>query len=142
MDRVIFDMKNQNSLISLAYIKVSDNPLRVFCNYILYLLIKAPEQAMRADLLKDQLLQEFGISMPQQLIKNCISILQKQGEVTRLDHGAGYRVSDIKFDVDAFEKKRLQLHEHEEALLKSLIEFVSERYKKTWSKDDAREALI
>ena len=33
-------MKNQNSLISLAYIKVSDNPLRVFCNYILYLLMK------------------------------------------------------------------------------------------------------
>ena len=39
---VIFDMKNQNSLISLAYIKVSENPLRVFCNYILYSLIKEP----------------------------------------------------------------------------------------------------
>lgn len=57
MNRVIFDMKNQNSLISLAYIKVSDNPLRVFCNYILYLLMKEPGHAMRADLLKDQLLQ-------------------------------------------------------------------------------------
>lgn len=141
MNRVIFDMKNQNSLISLAYIKVSDNPLRVFCNYILYLLMKEPGHAMRVDLLKDQLLQEFGLSMPQQLINNCIRILQKQGEVTRLDHGAGYRVADTKFDIDAFEKKRMQLHEHEEALLKSLIEFVSERYKKTWSKDDARQNL-
>lgn len=141
MDRVMFDMKNQNSLISLAYIKVSDNPLRVFCNYILYLLMKEPEQAMRADLLKDRLLQEFGISMPQQLINNCIRILQKQGEVTRLDHGAGYRVADTKFDVDVFERTRLQLHEHEEALLNSLIEFVRERYKKTWSKDESRQNL-
>lgn len=141
MDRVTLDMKNQNSLLSLAYIKVSDNPLRVFCNYILYLLMKEPGQAMRADLLKDKLLQEFGINMPQQLINNCIRILQKQGEVTRLDHGAGYRVADTKFDVDEFERTRLQLHEHEEVLLKSLIEFISERYKKTWSKDDARQHL-
>ena len=141
MDRVIFDMKNQNSLISLAYIKVSDNPLRVFCNYIIYLLMKVPEKELRADLLKDKLIQEFGLSMPQQLINNCIRILEKQGEVTRLAHGAGYRIGDTSFDIDAFERTRVQLQEHEELLLKSLIEFVAERYKKKWSKEDARQYL-
>lgn len=134
-------MKNQNSLISLAYIKVSDNPLRVFCNYIIYLLMKVPEKELRADLLKDKLIQEFGLSMPQQLINNCIRILEKQGEVTRLAHGAGYRIGDTSFDIDAFERTRVQLQEHEELLLKSLIEFVAERYKKKWSKEDARQYL-
>lgn len=138
---VIFDMKNQNSLISLAYIKVSDNPLRVFCNYILYLLMKTPEKELRADLLKDKLCQEFGLSMPQQLINNCIRILEKQGEVTRLAHGAGYRVGNTDFDIDAFERIRMQLHEHEEVLLQSLIDFVAERYKKKWSKEEARQHL-
>ena len=76
LNGVIFDMKNQNSLISLAYIKVSDNPLRVFCNYILYLLMKEPGKELRADILKDKLLQEFGLSMPQQLINNCVRILE------------------------------------------------------------------
>lgn len=134
-------MKNQNSLISLAYIKVSDNPLRVFCNYILYLLMKEPEQELRADVLKDRLLQEFGISMPQQLINNCIRVLEKQGEVTRLAHGAGYRIGNTSFDINAFESTRMQLHEHEEALLQSLIDFVADRYKRKWSKEDARQHL-
>ena len=141
MNGVIFDMKNQNSLISLAYIKVSDNPLRVFCNYILYLLMKEPGKELRADILKDKLLQEFGLSMPQQLINNCVRILEKQGEVIRLAHGAGYRVGDTNFDIDAFERIRMQLHEHEEVLLKSLIDFVAERYNITWSKENARQHL-
>ena len=64
-------MKNQNSLISLAYIKVSDNPLRVFCNYILFLLMKEPKKELRADILKEKLLlfntslkKDFGIAAP------------------------------------------------------------------------------
>lgn len=141
MDRVIFDMKNQNSLISLAYIKVSDNPLRVFCNYILFLLMKEPKKELRADILKEKLLREFGLCMPQQLINNCVRILEKQGEVIRLAHGAGYCVGNTNFDIDAFERIRIQLHEHEEVLLKSLIEFVVDRYNVTWSKENARQHL-
>lgn len=141
LDGVIFDMKNQNSLISLAYIKVSDNPLRVFCNYILYLLLKEPEQKLRADLLKDRLRQEFGLNMPQQMINNCIRVLQKQGEVMQLEHGAGYCVTETKFDIDGFERTRRLLHEHEEALLQSLVAFVKEKYKKKWAKADARQYL-
>ena len=35
----------------------------------------------------------------------------------------------------------MQLHEHEEVLLQSLIDFVAERYKRKWSKEDARQHL-
>ena len=137
----MFDMKNQNSLISFAYIKVSDNPLSVFCHYILYILIKTPKRELRADELKEKLFEEFGISMPPQLINNCIKILEKKGEVERLSHGSGYRIIDTRFDVNAFEDTRMRLHEHEEKLLQSLIDFVHERYKKTWTKDEARTYL-
>ena len=141
LNRVIIDMNNRNALISLAYIETSDNPLQVFCNFILYLLLKAPEQTLRADILKDCLQDEFGISMPQQIINNCIRLMEKRGEVARLPHGAGYKIEKTSFDIDKFEKTRLELHEHEEKLLQSLIEFVDAHYKKTWSNAEAKEYL-
>ena len=141
MDRVIIDMNNRNALISLAYIETSDNPLQVFCNFILYLLLKAPEQSLHADILKDCLQNEFGISMPQQIINNCIRLMEKRGEVARLPHGAGYKIEKTSFDIDKFEKTRLELHEHEKKLLQSLIEFVGPHYKKTWSIVEAKEYL-
>ena len=141
MNRVIIDMNNRNALISLAYIETSDNPLQIFCNFILYLLLKAPEQTLRADILKDCLQDEFGISMPQQIINNCIRLMEKRGEVAKLPHGAGYKIEKTSFDIDKFEKTRLELHEHEEKLLQSLIEFVGAHYKKTWSKAEAQDYL-
>lgn len=134
-------MKNQNSLISLAYIKVNDNPLHVFCQYILFLLLKEPNKELRADLLKEKLLAEFGLNMPQQLINNCIRLLEKDGDVSRLPHGAGYQVGNTDFSVDNFEKCRQQLHEHEDKVLVSLVDFIKTTYKKKWTKDEAREYL-
>ena len=104
LNRVIIDMNNRNALISLAYIETSDNPLQVFCNFILYLLLKAPEQTLRADILKDCLQDEFGISMPQQIINNCVRLMEKRGEVAKLPHGAGYKIEKTSFDIDKFEK--------------------------------------
>ena len=141
LNRVIIDMNNRNALISLAYIETSDNPLQVFCNFILYLLLKAPEQTLRADILKDCLQDEFGISMPQQIINNCVRLMEKRGEVAKLPHGAGYKIEKTSFDIDKFEKTRLELHEHEEKLLQSLIEYVGAHYKKIWSNAEAKEYL-
>lgn len=141
LNRVIIDMNNRNALISLAYIETSDNPLQVFCNFILYLLLKAPEQTLRADILKDCLQDEFGISMPQQIINNCVRLMEKRGEVAKLPHGAGYKIEKTSFDIDKFEKTRLELHEHEEKLLQSLIEYVGVHYKKIWSNAEAKEYL-
>ena len=134
-------MKNQNSLISLSYIKINDNPLRVFCHYILYLLLKEPSQKLRADILKDRLSDTFGLSMPQQLINNCIRILEKNGEVIHLPQGAGYEISETDFDIDQFENTIQRLHEHEDSLLQALISFVKGQYKKDWTKDEARNYL-
>ena len=55
-------MKNQNSLISLAYIKVSDNPLHIFCHYILYILLQEPTHELRTDILKERL-SEISINI-------------------------------------------------------------------------------
>lgn len=141
LNRVIFDMKNQNSLISLAYIKISDNPLHVFCHYILYVLLKEPAKELRADILKDRLFAKFGLNMPQQLINNCVRLLEQRGEVVRLPHGAGYRVSETNFDLDVFENTIQKLQEHENTVLESLTAFVNQKYRKVWTKEEARNYL-
>ena len=61
-------MKNPNTLVSLAYIKTNKNPLHVFCNYVLYVLITAPNQSLRMDEIRDKLYSEFGLNMPLQMI--------------------------------------------------------------------------
>ncbi len=141
MYRVIVDMGNQNALIALAYIKVNKNPLHVFCQYILYLLMKAPDQELRADLLQNNLSERFGISMPPGIIKNCIRILSKRSEVTVLPRGAGYKIANTEFDINAFEHNMQMLGEHEQALLRSLVEFVDRRYNKKWTLNEARSNL-
>lgn len=141
MNRVMIDMENKNSLISLAYIETCDNPLQVFCNFIIYLLLKAPDQAIRADVLKEKLYDKFGISMPQQIINNCIRIMEKRNEVVRLPYGAGYQVKSTSFDIDLFENTQVNLHAHEDMLLQSLVAFVNTQYKKKWDKESARSFL-
>lgn len=134
-------MNKMNSLISLAYLKANDNPLHVFCQYIRYLLLKSPNQQLRADELKEGLRDEFGLKMPQQVINNCIRMLKKSGEVTLLPKGAGYAIGNTNFDVQRFEDTRRRLQIQEEEVLRSLVDFVSEKYKKEWSMDEAKDHL-
>ena len=103
MKRVIFDMNNPNTLVSLAYIKANKNPLEVFCNYILYSLLVAPTQSLRADELKESLSEKFGLLMPQQMINSCVRILKRNGEISFLPNGAGYAIGDTKFNITEFE---------------------------------------
>ena len=42
-------MNTENTLIALAYVKETENPLEVFGNYILICLLKAPEKKLRHD---------------------------------------------------------------------------------------------
>ena len=134
-------MGNMNSLISLAYLKVNDNPLHVFCQYIRYLLLKSPSHQLRPDELNNGLQNEFGLRMPPQVIANCIRMMSKSGEVTRLPKSAGYAIGNTNFDIEKFEDTRRRLHVQEEEVLKSLVEFVNERYKKQWSTDEAKRYL-
>ena len=94
-------MKNPNTLVSLAYIKTNKNPLHVFCNYVLYVLITAPNQSLRMDEIRDKLYSEFGLNMPLQMIQSCTRILRKSGELITLPDGGGYSIKDTTFDAAA-----------------------------------------
>lgn len=141
MNWVMFDMSNQNTLVALAYIKSEDNPLTVFCNYILYLLLIAPNQSLRADELKSNLLNRFGLDMPPQMIDVCIRILKKNKNIKLLPHGAGYSIESTSFDIKEFESTLLRLQQQEETVLVSITDFVNQKYKKNWSKEDAKRNL-
>lgn len=121
--------------------KGSNNPLHIFCHYILYILLQEPTHELRADILKERLLAKFGLNMPQQLINNCIRLLEQRAEVMRLPHGAGYRISQTDFDLDCFENTIQKLQEHENAVLESLADFVNQKYRKRWTKEEARSYL-
>lgn len=141
MDRVIIDMKNPNTLVSLAYIKTSKNPIYVFCNFILYLLVTAPNQSLRADEIKEKLGEKFGLNMPHQMIQNCTKVLKNSGDIVQLPNGAGYSIRETKFDAETFERTRLRLHEQEEYVLEAIVEFVNSHYNLSWSADDAKRYL-
>ena len=141
MSRVIINMQNPNTLVSLAYIKTNSNPLSVFCNYVLYLLLTAPDQSLRSDELKQKLADRFGLNMPQQMINNCIRILKRGGDVIQLPAGAGYSIGTTNFNADTFEKNLLRLQEQEIAVLQSIVAFVYDTYKINWSVDDAKNYL-
>lgn len=134
-------MQNPNTLVSLAYIKTNSNPLSVFCNYVLYLLLTAPDQSLRSDELKQKLADRFGLNMPQQMINNCIRILKRGGDVIQLPAGAGYSIGTTNFNADTFEKNLLRLQEQEIAVLQSIVAFVYDTYKINWSVDDAKNYL-
>ncbi len=134
-------MQNPNTLVSLAYIKTNSNPLSVFCNYVLYLLLTAPDQSLRSDELKQKLADRFGLNMPQQMINNCIRILKRSGDVIQLPAGAGYSIGTTNFNADTFEKNLLRLQEQEIAVLQSIVAFVYDTYKINWSVDDAKNYL-
>lgn len=137
----MIDMKNPNTLVSLAYIKTNKNPLHVFCNYVLYVLITAPNQSLRMDEIRDKLYSEFGLNMPLQMIQSCTRILRKSGELITLPDGGGYSIKDTTFDAAAFEGTRHRLHEQENRVLKAMADFVKLRYNLSWSEDDARKYL-
>jgi|GEM_PF-772596 len=141
MNRVMYDMSNLNTLVSLAYIKTSNNPLAVFSNYILYLLIKAPDKKLRLDELKTGLSEQFGLNMPQQMINSCIRILKSNGEIVVLPGGGGYMLGTTAFDIDVFEANMRRLHEQETAVIKDLIAYVSTTYKIDWAEDAAKTYL-
>ena len=135
---VMIDVNNSNILVSLAYIKANDNPLGVFCNYILYVLLKSSKESLINNELVEGLHNEFGLKMPQHVINNCISMLKKSGEVKILPAGAGYTIGKTSFSLQNFEKTMLRLHEQEDKIINSLVDFVKSKYKISWSIEQAK----
>lgn len=134
-------MSNPNVLVSLAYIKTNDNPLHVFCNYILYLLLMSPSKTLRIDELKEQLCERFGLKMPLQMINTCTRVLLRNKEIQLLPHGAGYSAGNTDFDIASFENDLRRLQEQENIVIVSLIAFVEGRYKQNWTEENAKQYL-
>jgi len=134
-------MSNPNVLVSLAYIKTSDNPLQVFCNYILYLVLTSPNKSLRIDELKSQLCEHFGLKMPFQMLNMCTRVLIKNKELCLLPHGAGYSVGKTSFNISSFENEIRRLQEQENTVLSSLVSFVKEKYSQDWTEDNAKQYL-
>ena len=114
-------MNTENTLIALAYIKETDNPLKVFCNYILICLLESSEKKLRHDEICIKIEEKFGIKMPHHMIKMCYKILERQKQISKLPNGAGYLVTDEKFDLKSYEIKREHLL-YKEKLLKNTFE--------------------
>lgn len=134
-------MGNKNELVALAYIKVNNNPLEVFCNYILYVLLSAPDNKLRVDEIHSKVLSKFGLNMPQQMIKVCIRILKKNYDIKCLDAGAGCQATNTTFNIAEFDKNFLRLQEQENSVIQGLAQYVNLNFKQDWSLENAKNYL-
>ena len=133
-------MSIENTLIALAYVKETENPMEVFCNYILICLLKAPEKKLRHDEISCTIEELFGIKMPHHMIKMFCRILEKQKKICKLPRGAGYLCQDESFDLNAFEVKKDQLAQKEWVLIQGLMN-LAEDYNLQWTCEDAKKHL-
>lgn len=117
-------MNNIN--IALAYINETDNPLKVFCNLFIYVLNKADVQKLRIDEVKGALIKEFGLKVPNHIIKACARVLKNNNEIQILDNGEGYKFLKSDFDIEKFSEELLQRKIREENLINDLQEYLTE----------------
>lgn len=134
-------MTTENTLIALAYVKETDNPLEVFCNYILICLLESSERKLRHDELCEKIEDKFGIQIPHHMMKMCCRILEKRKEISKLPKGAGYFAQDTEFDLKTYEEKRERLAQKEKSLVNGLLSF-TEDYSLIWTYEKARDSLI
>ena len=137
----MINLKNKNALIALAYIKTNENPVVVFCNYILYVLSKSSTRSMRIDELHDSVFEEFGLDLPIQMINICVRILKKEKSVEILPNGAGIHFCDESFDAASFDATFSQLHFKEKSVIDCLADYVKRKWGVEWSCEEARRYL-
>ncbi|MBQ3558019.1 MAG: hypothetical protein IJA07_00715 [Agathobacter sp.] len=133
-------MGTENTLVALAYVKETENPMEVFCNYVVICLLKSPDRKLRHDELCDSIEELFGIKMPQHMIKMFCRILEKQKRIIKLPQGAGYECKDEEFDLDAYEEKRKELMQKEWVLTNGLRN-LAEDYNLSWTFEEAKQHL-
>lgn len=136
---VMIDMKNSNALIAMAQVSQNaNNPYAAFIEYIKYCIFTNPSRVMTVKEVREGLVEEFGLNMPNNILIKCLANIQEEGLIS-LDKHQIYVLGE--FDTDAFEKKRMQFKEIEDTLIDELIRFVK-KYDKVWDKSYARERLI
>lgn len=117
-------MNNIN--IALAYINETDNPLKVFCNLFIYVLNKADTQKLRIDEVKEAFIKEFGLKVPNHIIKACARVLKNNSEIKILKTGEGYKFLKSNFDIEKFSEELLQRKVREENLVYDLQKYLTE----------------
>lgn len=137
----IFNMANESTLLALAYIKESENPLQVFCNLILYCLNVSPQLQLRHDELKDKMVEQFGLTIPNHIINSCIRYLLKQNAIEKLDNGAGYILIESNFDIKHFETQKEIISYNENILIDDLIKYVFDKFNLIWDRETAYKNL-
>lgn len=132
---------NSNIIISLAYIRVNENPLQVFCNMIEYALhLSSADASLRIDELRKTIEKKFGLMLPHHLITTCSRMMESDGVVIPLENGRGYQLINGKFDVDFVDSELRELKEKERILLEDLVEYTGKLGQK-WNEEDSREYL-
>lgn len=133
-------MANKNTIVALAYLREADNPLKVFCTYITYCLSIAANNQLRNDELCASLKKEFGLMLPNQIIRTTIRRMHEEKKIQILPSGAGYRLVNFDFNIEKFVHETQELKSKEQALILDLIDFIS-TFRIIWQYDQARDYL-
>lgn len=132
-------MNNVNALIAMAQVSEnSNNPYKVFCNYIKYCICTKNYTSLTLKDIIDLVGNEFGLRLPHNIALYCLQILEKEGFVKANKH-MFERIGE--FDTKAFEDARLKYKATEQEIIKELISYV-EKYNKIWTEEYAREQLV
>lgn len=134
---MLYFMTNCNTLLALAYIRESDNPLSVVSNLILYCLHESANSQLRYDDLKNKMIECFGIQIPNHLIDCCLNYLQKREKVIKLPQGAGYQLVSSSFNIEQFNIERDMLSLEEERFINGIRGYINEKYHLTWDGNKA-----
>lgn len=132
----------KNTIITLAYINTTDNPLHVFCNLFIYLLqTKSANGCMRIDELQNGFSSEFGLKIPIHVLKSCAIVLTNKGNIKKLRDGGGFQYIQSDFDVQQFNEQVAYRKHQEDELLQDLSEYL-EGLKVNWTLDETRNNLL
>lgn len=137
----LFAMANSNTLLALAYIRESKNPLSVICNLIQYCLNISADNKLRYDQLKSSMTEHFGLSMPNHVIDCCVKYLVKEKAIEKLPNGEGFLLIEARFDVDRFIQEKESLAAAENRFIHGLQEYVKAEFKIEWSESESYEYL-
>lgn len=130
-------MSNSNTLISLAYIRSTDNPFTVVCNLIQYVLSFSESKELRFDEIKNGIVERTGITLPNHVINSCTNYLTRKGILEKLPLGRGYKIKNIDFNISLFEQEKTRLESAERIFVADLVDYVKNQYKIEWTKEEA-----
>lgn len=136
---VMINMGNQNAMVALAYIREVDNPLKVFCNLIVYSLAKNGKRLTRDELIANMQI-DFGISMSGYMIKMCQRMLLSEKRV-KIENENYVLIETGNFSIEEFDKEKSRLSQNEDMLIHDLMNYLRQNYNIQWEKDATREKL-